>query len=195
MDLHHLSTQHLMTHFPTNPKCPVCQRANKKRLTHRRGDGDKVYEATKFGESFTMDFVSNHNDQVEGLRHEREVLIILDHYTRWFQIFPLTGRTSLQVQMCVAKFLGSVKLGRCYSDRAPEFISACKALSFVHDMSNPGKPQSNGLIESYVGKWFEGQGPFWQQQDCQNHFGHLRHRHFVSGKICKRIPKANHHGT
>ena len=99
-----------------------------------------------------MDFVSNHREQVEGVHKEREVLIVLDHYTRWVQVFPLTGRTALQVQMCLAKFLGDIKLARCYSDRAQEFVTACRALSFVHDPSNPGKPQSNGLIESYVGK-------------------------------------------
>ena len=99
-----------MTHFPYNPKCPTCVRANKRRKAHRRGFGKNVNEATKFGESFTMDYVSNHREQVKGLIDEREALIVVDHHTRWTQVFPMKGKTALQVQMCLYQISGKVQV-------------------------------------------------------------------------------------
>ena len=53
--------------------------------------------------------------------------------------------------MCLKKFLGDVQADRCHCDRAPEFKRALERFGIVAVLSNPGKPQSNGLIESYVG--------------------------------------------
>ena len=103
-----------------------------------------------------MDFLSNHQEKVQGLRDQKEALVILDHYTKWLQVYPLSGRTTTQVMMCVKKFLGDVSGDRCHCDRAPEFKRALDRLGIVAVLSNPGKPQSNGLIESYVGKVIRG---------------------------------------
>ena len=99
-----------------------------------------------------MDFISNHRDKVEGMNRETEALILYDHYTGWLQIFPMAGRTGLQVALCLHKFLGSKKCKRIFSDRAPELIEGAARWNIVHDFSLPGCPQSNGVIESCVGK-------------------------------------------
>ena len=82
------SLSHLMTHFPFNPLCEVCVRANKNRVAHRRRKLEREQKAKKFGELITMDFLSNHRDKLEGINSETEALITLDHYTGWIQIFP-----------------------------------------------------------------------------------------------------------
>ena len=66
--------------------------------------------------------------------------------------FPLTGRTALQVSMCIQKFLGAAKCRVCYSDRAPELVAGIKTWGIPHEQSLPGKPQTNGLIEQCVGR-------------------------------------------
>ena len=147
------STQHQLTHFPYNPKCDVCVRANKRRKIHRRNKGkDHELVATKFGDVITMDFLSNHKERVEGLLHQTEGLVVYDLYTQWLHIYPLTGRTALQVSMCIQKFLGIAKCRVCYSDRAPELVSGIKAWGIPHEKSLPGKPQTDGLIEQCVGR-------------------------------------------
>ena len=99
-----------------------------------------------------MDFISQHRDKVEGLRSESEALIIYDLYSGWLQIFPMKGRSGLQVALCIHKFLGTTKCRCVYADRAPELIDGIGRWNIVHEGSLPGCPQSNGLIESCVGK-------------------------------------------
>ena len=98
-----------MTHFPVNKLCEICVHTNKRRRAHRRLKTAKEDKATKFGDLITMDFISNHRDKLEGIHHETEALIVYDHYTGWLQIFPMTGRTGLQVALCIHKFLGNLK--------------------------------------------------------------------------------------
>ena len=88
-----------------------------------------------------MDFLSNHQENVQGLRGQKEALVMLDHYTKWLQVYPLSGRTATQVMMCVKKFLGDVRGDSCYCDRAPEFKKALDKLGTVAVLSNPGKPR------------------------------------------------------
>ena len=99
-----------------------------------------------------MDFISNHRDKLEGINNECEALIALDHYTGWIQIFPMNGRTGMQVALCLHKLLGNIKCKKIYSDRAPELIEGAGRWGIAHELSLPGRPQSNGLIESTVGK-------------------------------------------
>ena len=151
-DKDHMSTQHLLTHFPYNPKCEVCVRANKRRKTHRRVKREHELKATRFGEVITMDFVSNHREQVEGLHGQIEALVMYDIYSKWLQVYPMNGRTAKQVAICVQKFLGTAKCRVCYSDRAPELIKAMEMWGVPHEGSLPGKPQTNGVIEMCVGR-------------------------------------------
>eukprot|EP00969_Alexandrium_andersonii_P043155 1892788-Alexandrium_andersonii.AAC.1 len=39
------SVEHLRTHFPKNPWCPICQRANARRKQRRDEDGQKLFGA------------------------------------------------------------------------------------------------------------------------------------------------------
>ena len=69
----------------------------------------------------------------------------------------MNGKTARQVKMCLKKFLGdNHDAGRCFCDRAKEFIRALDDLGIVAELSNPGKPQNDGLIESHIGKVVRG---------------------------------------
>eukprot|EP00969_Alexandrium_andersonii_P138227 6112900-Alexandrium_andersonii.AAC.1 len=49
--------EHLRTHFPKNPWCPICQRANARRKQRRDRGGQKLFGAVKFGHTITVDHV------------------------------------------------------------------------------------------------------------------------------------------
>ena len=54
--------------------------------------------------------------------------------------------------MCLHKFKGFNFIKRVYSDGAGELVDACNRWGIVHDPSMPGRPESNGVIERFVGR-------------------------------------------
>ena len=86
-----------MTHHPFNPKCEVCVRANKKRGYHRRVKLPRKEDLKKFGDATTMDLISNYKGKVSGIDGQCEALICLDINTNWVQIFPLRGKSALEI--------------------------------------------------------------------------------------------------
>eukprot|EP00969_Alexandrium_andersonii_P163165 7213889-Alexandrium_andersonii.AAC.1 len=51
------AVEHLRTHFPKNPWCPICQRVNARRKQRRDKGGQKLFGAVKFGRAITADHV------------------------------------------------------------------------------------------------------------------------------------------
>ena len=99
-----------------------------------------------------MDFLSNHKERVEGLLNQPEGLVIYDLHTKRLHIFPLTGRTAIQVSMCIQKFLGTAKCRVCYSDRAPELVAGIGTWGIPHEQSLPGNDMI-GQISNIEESW------------------------------------------
>eukprot|EP00969_Alexandrium_andersonii_P138194 6111630-Alexandrium_andersonii.AAC.1 len=51
------TAEHLRTHTPKNPWCPICPRANARRKQRRDRGGQKLFGAVKFGNTITVDHV------------------------------------------------------------------------------------------------------------------------------------------
>eukprot|EP00969_Alexandrium_andersonii_P070115 3093883-Alexandrium_andersonii.AAC.1 len=47
------TVEHLRTHIPKNPWCPICQRANARRKQRHDKGGQKLFGAVKFGRTIT----------------------------------------------------------------------------------------------------------------------------------------------
>ena len=74
-------------------------------------------------------------------------MVIKDLYTGIVVACPLDGRTYIRVVESVKYLTGKRKIQQIYSDNAPEFINATKAMGIVHETSTPGVPQNNGIVE------------------------------------------------
>ena len=140
--------------------CPICQRANKKRKQHRSRHGEGHLDAKNFGDIVTMDFVSSYSDRIPGLgelKGDDEALVVVDVATEYAATYPFKKKPdSLQVAMCIHKFKGSKFIKRIYSDGAGELVDACNRWGIVHEASIPGRPESNGVIERFIGRLSRG---------------------------------------
>ena len=71
-----LSIQHLMTHWPKNPYCWVCQQAKAVNVPHRRGAMAKNGKPPiKFGQAVTMGTIVARGDS-KGVDGETDCLMV-----------------------------------------------------------------------------------------------------------------------
>ena len=101
----------------------------------------------KWGEILTFDYLYSGSQRTVGLHAEKECLVVKDMYTGISHAYPMDKRTSARVMESIKFFTGRRRIQLAYSDNAPEFISAMKALNILHETSTPGVPKTNGIIE------------------------------------------------
>lgn len=155
-----LSSRHLISHFPKNAMCEVCQRARVYSMRTRKKQRSATEEANlsdvvRFGQRFAADHVivakaSTDSDKL-GASGERVVLCIRDVYSGAFSAYPLpTKHTDSSVQCC-AHFAGTraqkdptviVK-----SDCAPELLSAANHIGWFTDPSLENRFPHNAVME------------------------------------------------
>ena len=73
--------------------------------------------------------------------------VIKDRGTGWTRAFPGANKTSQQMTQDILHFTGGQKIKRWYSDGADEIHAACVELGIRHDVSEPNRHESNGVIE------------------------------------------------
>ncbi|WP_288992749.1 DNA (cytosine-5-)-methyltransferase, partial [uncultured Marinobacter sp.] len=147
------NTHNIFTHFPFDPECEICQhnkahRAYCKSVTTPRVDAQPA--PTEFAEALTADHkILNKFD--ESRDHDRAALIIQDKATYWLQGFPAPAKNGKETQKALAKFVGRGRKNvHVYSDNSKEIETACEAMDFQHDCSQPYRSETNGLIENAV---------------------------------------------
>ena len=91
-----------------------------------------------------------------GLGGMVATLDVLDHATRYKAALPVTSYETDEVVMKLREFCGNQKIKSAYMDNYTSLIKACKELKIVADFSQPGMPQTNGLIESTNGDILSG---------------------------------------
>ena len=101
-------------------------------------------EVKTFGDLITFDLVEAAGDAENS---DKYVMIIRDIYTGIIVGYPIGRKNAVTVINSVEHFAGRRKIKQVYSDDAPEFINACSELKIPHDLSLPGKKQSNSLAE------------------------------------------------
>ena len=78
-------------------------------------------------------------------------LDILDHATRYKAALPVTTYEADEVVLKLKEFCGNQKIKFAYMDNHLSLVKAVKELSIAPDFSQPGMPETNGLIESTNG--------------------------------------------
>ena len=143
--------QHMMTHLPKNPFCTHCQRAKMENVRlHRRGGAD-AHECTKFGDIVTVDTMVLHGLKDRGVNGETDAVVFYDLATKYIDVLPVFSRSVPNTVEAFHKFMGpEPKIGLLYSDQAREFLAATRRMAWVHHMSTPGMPKTNGIIENKV---------------------------------------------
>ena len=145
------NTHNLLTHFPKDPNCPVCNSCKRTRAHCRskiHGEPDQLPEPKKFADALTADHkILNEDD--ESRKQDRVALIVLDRFTRWLQGYAANSKAHDEVMRDLQRFLGpQVKPQHVYTDNSKEFIKALEELNWPHDTSTPNRPQTNGIVES-----------------------------------------------
>ena len=83
-------------------------------------------------------------------------LDIYDEATKYKASLPVPNYEANTVSMKIKEFLGPDCITAVYMDNHPSLIKACKDLGITTEFSQPGVPQTNGLIESINGDILRG---------------------------------------
>ena len=139
------SKTHLLTHRYKNPYCESCVRAKMKHRKTFRGAFQR--KLTKFGDLVTFDYVDNRRIAEQDYGDDRTIFVIRDRYTGIIQAYPSARKDTDAVIQAVKQFMGRRKIREAYSDDAPQFNKAMKALKIPMDTSLAGKTKHNSLAE------------------------------------------------
>ena len=139
------SKLHLLTHRYKNPYCESCVRAKMKHRKTFRGAFQR--KLTKFGDLITFDYVDNRQIAEQDYGDDKTIFVIRDRYTGMLQSYPSARKDTDAVIRAVKQFMGRRKIREAYSDDAPQFDKAMKALKIPMDTSLAGKTKHNSLAE------------------------------------------------
>merc|ERR1712078_885032 len=103
----------MMTHFPKDPDCPICNQCRTRRIDSRKTrsdaeDIDHAWIAPKaFGDLLTADYkiIAEKNAANESKDYERVALVILDFYTRFINAYPCKTRTAEECREVLTHFM------------------------------------------------------------------------------------------
>ena len=102
-----------------------------------------------WGDLATGDHVSG-TDKLgnTGIGHKSDFLSYYDFGTKTIWAEPVVDKTAESTIAAFKRILGpDPSLKVFYSDNHPTLIAACRSIDALHRPSQPGDPQSNGVIE------------------------------------------------
>ena len=110
------------------------------------GSYERSRQPTRWLELATADHLVAQNGSMEGITGDCDAIIIKDLFSK-VKAFPVFSKTGQEAENVLKKFFGDKKVEVFYSDNAPELKLACKTLGIVHELSLPGVPQNNAMVE------------------------------------------------
>ena len=147
---------HYITHFPKDPRCPICNECKIQRTRHGKkkdhGEPDKLPQPQKFADAITADHIILGKDG-QSRSGDTVSMVVMDRFTGWLQCYPALSKSAEEVATGFQKFLGpQQKAEHIYTDGSKEFESALERIGMAgaHDTSTPYRPQSNGVAERAV---------------------------------------------
>ena len=84
---------------------------------------------------------------MEGITGDCDAIVIKDLFSKVKALFPVFNKTGDEAERVLRNFFGNAKVEVFYSDNAPELKLACRNLGIVHELSLPGVPQNNAMVE------------------------------------------------
>lgn len=127
--------------------CLICQKVNKG-VMRKSAKGGRVLAVRPF-QCIQIDFT-----EFPKVQNWRYALVVVDHYTRWVEVFPTTSATAQAVSRILLEqiiprygIMESIN-----SDRGTHFTSkvhqtVCEALGIRWELHTPWHPQSSGIVE------------------------------------------------
>ena len=95
----------------------------------------------------TFDYVDKRRIAEQDYGDDKTIFVIRDRYTGMLQSYPSARKDTDAVIRAVKQFMGRRKIRETYSDDAPQFDKAMKALKIPMDTSLAGKTKYNSLAE------------------------------------------------
>ena len=170
VSMHAPPPEHDLTHRPKHPKGKACMNCKVQRkhcrdlakgrkrkmvdiqetakLDHELEDYNKDVPKA-FGDLMTSDpiFAIKRSSTSPAKVHDTIALVVRDKATGWIGAYPAKRKSTEDVTEAVHSFIGSDKVKRWYSDGAPELHATCRKIGIRHDMSDPHRSETNGVIE------------------------------------------------
>ena len=102
-----------------------------------------------FGDLVTSDsvFAIKRNSTSPAKVNDTTALVVRDKATGWIGASLAKRGSAEDITEAVNNFNGSDKVKRWYSDGAPELHAVCRKFGIRHDMSDPHRSETNGVIE------------------------------------------------
>ena len=145
---------HMLTHFPKDPKCPVCSNCKITKKPCKRNQDPDADKPEKFGEAITADHMIAGRDE-SSYKGDTVTCVILDRGTGWLQAFPAKAKSAAETKKAFMRFTNETPK-RVYTDGSHEFKAAMLDLNWPHDVSTPHRPQTNGIVERTNRRILEG---------------------------------------
>ena len=124
--------------------CPCCQKMNMLKITiHAHGITTSTYTPM---ECFNIDFIGPFPDQ-------GYILVIVDTFTRWVELYHTTDATALSTAECLLKHFGRFA-HQLRSDNGPHFIADVireflHLIGVSHTLTLAYSKQDNAIVERY----------------------------------------------
>ena len=130
-------------------KCDLCLRT--KPVTKRAKAKMRSFQAGEPMERVAVDILG------PIARTERDnlyVVVLVDYFTKWVEIFPLPNHKAVTVAKCLVEKVFS-RMGipkQLHSDQGTDFMSnvfkeTCRLLGITQTRTTPWRPQSDGMVE------------------------------------------------
>ena len=178
-----MSLQHMMTHYPKNPHCPVCQRSKMQQAhcpdrSKRPGNGS-LGDLKEFGDALTADHFDAKTEVDKGVGGETFGFVVHDCFTNYTDCFPLVSKHSNNNITALNDFTGgNIWAKSFHADGAPEIKSAVEWLGWPFDPATPGRPSTNGIAEGKVKRVLNGTRTTIYQSGLAERWWSYACRHF-----------------
>jgi hypothetical protein len=136
---------HKLTHLPKNPHCPTCTRAKMKDRLSKKDAFQRSLNS--WGDIITCDHLYSGAPASRGLSGERDAFVVKDIGSGLIHAYPVPSQEAAYSISCMKHFCGRRKVNSVYSDNARELAHAARAVDAGHEMSTPGLPRTNSVIE------------------------------------------------
>jgi hypothetical protein len=146
------SLEHLLTHLPQNPFCPVCRSAKLRKASAKKIPLEERRVAKVFGGRIHGDHVFPNDIKEEAKASDSCALALKDDSTEFRGFYPQPNKSAVETAASIRHFVGpDNKLTQLRTDNSPEFKKTVKMLKVHHEQSVPYRSESNARVERDIG--------------------------------------------
>jgi hypothetical protein len=142
---------HLMTHLPMNEFCDFCREGKlRKKPARRRRNPTMIEQPDTWGHTLLADHLMT-GEMGLSINGDKFGLLLRDVGTDIGDLLATKTKSKLDTVQAIREFGADMRWKFFASDNAPELKAAATFKQMVHLSSTPYRPESNGVIERFVG--------------------------------------------